>query len=556
MRWEMKRSAVLAALVLFVGCARQMAPPGGPADTTPPYVVETSPSNDSVRVGVETSIRILFSEPMDHRSVEEAIFISPQSEQSPKFRWRGDALQIRLVDGLQMDRTYVVTIGQASADEWRNRMLASYSFQFATGDVVNQGELFGRVVRSNEQVGQAFAWLYDLGIVLEPDLMHNLAHYVTQPDDGGHFQFSGLGPGHYRVFAFVDADQNKVYTPGVDALAVPPQDVHLKDDRQSFRLGDLKSVVRDTSAPVLSAIRTSDQHHVLMRFDAPVRIVDTLVVSGLAVQAVYQDADSSRVGLFTQKQQSGQSYDVRISVIDRSGNRADIESSVRGDGTADRRLPELLHMRPELLDTRVLPNAHLEMIFSDAMAPDIVAPFWVVSDSMRSPKGRFDWVAPNHLLFTPAEPWPFDQIRLQSVVGGVKDLAGNALPDSITFDFTVIDMEETGTVVGTIQPMEQIGVVEAVSMDVEHLSYWAQVAPGDSTFKITGVIPGFYRVSGFVDANKDGVWTRGVALPFVPAEVLFSLSDTVEVPSRWTVDTRRLEARPAWFLPTVTKDMP
>ncbi|MBT3604869.1 MAG: Ig-like domain-containing protein [Candidatus Latescibacteria bacterium] len=552
----MKRSAVLAALVLFVGCARQMAPPGGPADTTPPYVAGTSPANDSVRVGGETPICILFSETMDHRSVEEAIFISPQSEQVPKFRWRGDALQIRLADGLRMDRTYVITIGQASADEWRNRMVASHSFRFATGDVVNQGELFGRVVRSNEHVGQAFAWLYDLGVVSEPDLSNDVAHYVTQPDDAGHFQFSGLGPGRYRVFVFVDANQNKAYTPGVDALAVPPQDISLTDDLGPFRLGDLKSVVRDTSAPVLSAIRTSDQHHVLMRFDEMVSIVTEPVISGLVIQAVYQDADSGRVGLFTQKQQSGQSYEVRISVVDRSGNRADIESAVRGDGTADRRLPEILNVHPKLLDARILPDARLEMIFSDAMAPDIVEPFWVASDTTLSPTGRFDWMAANHLIFTPAESWPLDQVRLQSVVGAVKDVVGHALKDRIVFDFTVIDADEAGTIAGSISPLDQFGMIEAVSMETAHISYRAQVAPGDSTFEMTGVIPGFYRVSGFVDVNGDGLWTRGTALPFVPAEALISLADTVEVPSRWTVDTRRLEALSGWFLPIVTKDMP
>ena len=154
----MKRCAVLAALIFFVGCARQMAPPGGPADTIAPYVTQTHPANDSVGVGVETVIHIQFSEKMDRRSVEDAIFISPQSAQLPKFRWKNDGLEIRFLDGLRKDRTYVVTVGQASVDEWRNRMLASHTFRFSTGAVVNQGELWGRVVWLKEQTGQAVAW--------------------------------------------------------------------------------------------------------------------------------------------------------------------------------------------------------------------------------------------------------------------------------------------------------------------------------------------------------------------------------------------------------------
>ncbi len=553
-RKRKKRGALWAALILFVGCARQMAPPGGPADMTPPYVVLTIPANDSVGVGNETTIQIQFSEAMDHRLVEEALFISPQSAQSPKFRWRKDLLEIRLLDGLREDRTYVVTVGQASADEWRNRMLASRSFRFATGDVVNRGELFGRVVRSKEHMGQAFAWLYDLGVASEPDLMNDLAHYVTQPDDAGHFQFSGLGPGVYRVFVFIDADQNLVYTPGKDALAVPPGDVMMDADQKSFRLSDLKSVVRDTSAPTLSAVRTSDQNHVLMRFDEPVRVVGSPVVADLEVKSVYQDVDSSRVGLFTDIQENGRAYSVRISVTDRWGNGADIETSVRGDATADRRAPDVLDLKPSILAVNVLPNASLEMVFSDAMSQDVVAPFWDVSDTTLSPEGHFGWVTSNRLVFLPKGSWPLDRVRLQSHQGTVKDGVGNVLDGRITFDFTVIDAQDVGTIAGLLEPLNNPAVVEAVSMDVANLSYTTQIASGDSTFEMTGVLPGLYRISGFVDADGNGFWARGESKPFVPSETLFSLSDTVEARARWTVNTCRLEARR--FLLPVTEDAP
>ena len=552
-KW-VKQSAVFAALVLFVGCARQGPPPGGPADMTPPYVMATVPQNDSVCVGTQTAIQVHFSETMDRNSVEEAIFISPQSAQKPKFKWRGDVLEIRLADGLRPDRTYVVTVGQASADEWRNRMLASRTFRFATGDQVNDGELFGRVVLSKEQTGQTFAWLFDLAVAPEPDLIQTVAHYVTQPDAEGHFQFTGLGPGTYRVFVFADANQDKAYSSGLDALAVPVQDVVIKKGQHPFRLGDLKAVVRDTSAPVLSAVRTSDQHHILMRFDEPVRVVSLPVVQGVNVRVVYQDVDSSRVGLFTDLQKGGQSYDLRIGVVDRSGNRAEIKTTVRGDGTADRRVPEVLALQPPVLAAQVLPNASLEIVFSDAMSPDLKQSVWVVSDSTLSPEGQFEWLASNHLLFTSKVSWPLGQVSLKSQKGVFKDLAGNVVDDAIAFDFTVIDSLDVGNIAGNIEVLDAPAVVEAISMETGKVVYRHHVALGDSTFEIRDVLPGMYRVTGFVDANGDGKWARGDVTPFVPAEVLFHASDTVEVPSRWSVDTRRLEAQKGWFLFPTVKD--
>jgi hypothetical protein len=552
----MKRGAILAALVLFVSCARQMAPPGGPADMIAPYVTQTYPANDSVGVDIETAIRIQFSENMDRRSVEEAIFISPQSAQVPKFRWRGHELEIRLLGGLRPDRTYVITVGQASSDEWRNRMLASHTFRFSTGDVVNQGELWGRVVWSKEQIGQAFAWLYDLDVVPEPDVANDLAHYVTQPDAGGHFRFSGLGMGAYRVFVFLDADQNQTYTSGIDALAVPPQDVTVDSAQKTVRLGDLKGVVRDTSGPVLSAVRTSDQNHILMRFQEPVRIETAPTVSALKVLSVYQDVDSSRVGIVTQTQKSGQVYDVRLAVTDPYGNRSLVQTSVRGDASADKRVPEVLAIKPKLLATQIFPNAPLEMIFSDAMASDIATPFWEVSDTTLSPEGHFEWLAPNRLIFTPNDSWPIGQVRLTSKRGLVKDLAGNVLDTPVVFDFAVIDTQAVGRIAGIVDSLNKKRVVEAVSVEGEPLFYQALVGLNDSTFVIQNVLPGLYRVSGFVDANNNGLWDAGSVWPFVASEVFFSASDTVEVRARWQSDTRRFGVQPLWFLPTESKDVP
>jgi len=145
-------------------------------------------------------------------------------------------------------------------------------------------------------------------------------------------------------------------------------------------------------------------------------------------------------------------------------------------------------------------------------------------------------------------------VRLQSHQGAVKDGVGNVLDGRITFDFTVIDAQDVGTIAGLLEPLNNPAVVEAVSMDVANLSYTTQIASGDSTFEMTGVLPGLYRISGFVDADGNGFWARGESKPFVPSETLFSLSDTVEARARWTVNTCRLEARR--FLLPVTEDAP
>ena len=78
MRDNGSRSAATAALILFLGCANQAPPPGGPPDRVRPRVVSTVPAGQAVGVAEDVSIEITFSEPMHRRSVERSVFVTPR----------------------------------------------------------------------------------------------------------------------------------------------------------------------------------------------------------------------------------------------------------------------------------------------------------------------------------------------------------------------------------------------------------------------------------------------------------------------------------------------
>lgn len=534
---------LLPAFFFCVSCARQMPPPGGPPDEIPPRVVATVPGADSVHVGLDTSIRIEFSEAMDHRSVEQALFMAPQWTQEPKFKWRGRELEVRLAEPLQADRTYVMTVGQESADEWRNRMLASYTFGFATGGRLNRGELHGRVLPSNDWTGQRFVWAYDLALGDAPDPGYDRAAYVTQPDETGHFVLSRLGAGEYRVFAFADQNNDRVYSAG-DPLAVPPADVVLEDD-QRVRLGDLKLAERDTSAPELVAVRTVDRRHVLMRFNEAVRI-QRVEIPNLSVLVIYQDpTDSSGVGLVTDVQNSGSEYEVRTEVSDRAGNVGIVDTPVKGDATRDRQAPEVLVLEPQNSAVNVSPAAQIHIMFSDAMQADAVADLWLDSDSTVVPKGRFEWAAPNHLVFAPEFEWTSgDSIRLIGDPNKLVDVGGNALVQPLALSFVVVDTSALGGVRGTTPDPNLVVWLQGLDID-----FFYEQALRDTVFVLNDLTPGDYRVFGFLDRDLDGRWTPGMVKPFVPAEPVVTQADTVTVRSRWELKIETLEAKLRWTLP-------
>ena len=99
-------------LCLCCACAKVGPPQGGPVDDTPPQILSHSPDIDQLNVSLERFVEIVFSEQMDHRRTEEAIFVSPGDPLG--FRWRGRTLRIEL--GLRPERTYVVTVGTGARD--------------------------------------------------------------------------------------------------------------------------------------------------------------------------------------------------------------------------------------------------------------------------------------------------------------------------------------------------------------------------------------------------------------------------------------------------------
>ncbi|MCZ6632114.1 MAG: Ig-like domain-containing protein [bacterium] len=531
--------AAIAALLLFCACASQGPPPGGPLDPTPPRVVWTSPLADSVGVETDKTIRIRFDETMDRRSVERAIFISPRPASEPRYHWRGRELTIRLEDGLRPDRTYLVTVGRESADEWRNRMLASFSFAFSTGQGLSQGGIVGRVRPFEGGRGEVFVWAYDLQTGDVPDPGTDQPAYVTQPDATGGFRFPRLGSGNYRVFAFLDQDRDQGYDGG-EPLAIPPVDVVLQADRHQVRLGDLQMTVHDTVAPRLISARTPDRVHLTLRFDEVVRISGAVSIrEHLNVKAVYQDpTDSTRVGMWTDSQTSGETYRIRLDhLVDPSGNRLEQaeEIEVKGDGTDDRRSPEVVAQTPLADAVHVDADAPLSLGFSEAMKTDVdLRDFWVESDSTQSPEGRFIWPAVNRLLFVPTQGWtPGEAYRFIGRSGRLVDASDNPLKQAPAFRFSVLSPEALGELSGEIEPGPHPAVLEVHHTDFLDRQYRVDIARGDSVFSLD-VVSGSYRILGFLDVDGNRQWSAGQVVPIVFAEPLFDIADTVAVRSRWS----------------------
>ena len=132
----MRRWLVAAAVVAIIaGCARVMAPPGGPRDTEAPRIVETDPPQNAMatqHTGTRRPVRIIFHETISERSPRELVQVSPETGEVDVDR-DGRELKVTIAGGWQPNRVYRVTVLPGIVDRMGNARPAAYDLVFSTG---------------------------------------------------------------------------------------------------------------------------------------------------------------------------------------------------------------------------------------------------------------------------------------------------------------------------------------------------------------------------------------------------------------------------------------
>jgi len=454
---------------------------------------------------------------------------------------------------LQANQTYVVTVGTGAQDLHGNRLRESFSLAFSTGPTLNQGKITGRVYGEGRVEG-CLVWAYMINEKKEPDPASDAADYVTQADAEGKYLLSYLSTGRYRLFAVLDKDGDRKYTPQADALGVAPSDVLLDEAEQQADEESFRIAVRDTIGPGIRSVQPIDQHHVDVRFDKAVakesRMTDThfeIVAregEALKVELAYQNVlDATRAHLVTEKQKASVEYALTVrDLFDTWGNGVNRERrtvTFTGSARPDTIRPKLVQHEPADNARSVPLNAPVHLYFSEAMDTATARGHVILEDTVGTqPPGRWSWPNPAQLVFKPTGPYR-SSMRYRVVVkaDSVLDRFGNALGDgTLRLHFTTLNADTLSAIRGQVRDEDTTATgriyLRASQVQIGGASYEVSMdKPGPYSFD--DVLPGLYLLDGFRDADGNGRYTYGQAVPFIPAERFVVYPDTVKIRPRW-----------------------
>jgi uncharacterized protein (DUF2141 family) len=572
MRWA-------ASLILLSACARQLPPPGGPEDRTPPKILAAAPEQNATRVSLATRPRFVFSEKIDRQSFAQAFFVSPpvQSEKPIRFRWRGKEVEAIFPDSLHTARTYVINLGTDVRDLHGNRLAGAFTLAFSTGDSIDTGAIHGKILFDKPAGVLMMAYLRRSE--QEPNPARDFADYFTQAGEKGDFLLSHLGDGRYRIFALQDGNGDRLYNHGEEPIGVPLQDVMLSPAAREYHDLNLRLALADTIQPRLAGATAADQTHLELNFEEEVAPVDSIwprhlrliAASGdtLKIFAAYPHPLNARqIHALTGLQQATNYTILLHQIIDAAGNELDSlsrQSEFTGRAQPDTSRPRIVRLTPADSSRNVAVTNSVEMIFSEMLAnsPPLInyslkkienkiGPLAMLDSTGKTVQGKGVWLNPLQFRFQPdtllkSRAQYFVKIFADSTF----DPSGNALFDTLEqITFWTMNADTLTSISGTLtdaQPdatgtvhltLKQVGAFSGSAFGAPTAAArssveYSLILPTPGPYRFAHILPGLYQLSGFRDANKNGRYDFGVAFPFVPSERFMVWPDTMKVRSRW-----------------------
>lgn len=534
---------LLPLLLLGLGaCATPVAPTGGPADTTPPSLVSTTPADGSTNV-TERTIRLTFSERLA-AAAASAVTVTPASDTPPEVRVRGREVDVTL-PALRDSTTYVITVGTALADQRSVALRAPITVAFATGDAIDRGQIAG-VVREPEggtSVGGLAVWAYALPDTLAPPDPRTVApDYRTETGTDGTFRLEYLRPGGYAVAAVQDRNRNGRADAGERFAASPtPSLVASADSSAPPTPATFWSTVLDTIPPVAQRLRPISDRRLALRFSEPVQLRDAAAFTdAMAVT----DSASGAARAVSWYQPAGSAFEV---VAEADAALPEARLVVSYTPTVALALVDSAGLGPEAFRLTTTPPARADTVTArfDAFLP-------VSSDSLTTlrpgqrpgvrftspPGARLDGVR----LLTDGAPLP---VRFESADGvtfrpdsatvlpAAFTLSVEVAPDSVrTRRYQVPDARDLGAILGRVEADAPV----LVEVRPENGDPVLVRAEADGSFLADGLLPGLYTLRIWADRDDDGRWTGGRLVPYRAAEPLFFSTQPVQVRARWETE--------------------
>ncbi|MCG8342773.1 MAG: Ig-like domain-containing protein, partial [Chlorobiales bacterium] len=217
----MKPLPLLFALcLLFVACAVDRPPTGGPKDTAPLEILSVDPPPSSVNTSPQ-KILFIFNRYVPAWSLRKALVFSP-AVTDYNLKADGKEAEILFTQPLDSNKTYTITLNTSLRSSRGNELVQSYTYAFSTGDKINRGIIGGQVFSNdNRPAPHALVLAYAVtNDTLSFNPLERKPDYSVQTGKNGKFTLEYLAEGSYRLLALQDRNGDQRLSPESEFFGV------------------------------------------------------------------------------------------------------------------------------------------------------------------------------------------------------------------------------------------------------------------------------------------------------------------------------------------------
>ena len=536
-------------LTLILGCASQLPPGGGDVDRTPPEIVEVYPPNGTINYN-DNYFEIEFSEYINKRTFNDALFISPIVEGRLQFEWTGTSINVEFVEGLKEDITYTITIGTDVVDlNNKNRMARSYSFSFATGSTIDRREIIGRVAQQETEGVLIFAYKIDEGV---DTLLIRKPDYVSQTSADGRFHLNGMGESDYRLFAVKDEYRDLIYDMNQDLIGVPNKDISLVGSDSLFVGMKFKMFKADTTTPRLLKSIMTDEKHILVTLSEELAqskvendnfyLIDSTVNYTSKISLAYKRfGKKDEIVLVPEEQLKVDNSVFLIAKLlsDTLGNEyyddfVSISISDKPDTTA----PDIIGTEPSGFNSTIdFINPKLKFYFNDGIKNTDIQKSISFADTLgKNVPFNFSWDDDATLIVYPVNDLKSDKdYVIELDLNAFADASGNSRDSIYQFKFkTIAGLDFTG-ITGKLLNINTgpNPILVLQNVDNKNKRYQQNVSGDDFNFE--RISAGKYMLWSYFDADSNYQFNHGWPQPIEYSERFSIYTDTLKLKERWVI---------------------
>lgn len=544
----------LTALILLAGCANQLAPTGGPRDTTPPELVKTNPPNQSLNLSAKT-FTFVFDEAVKLPKYNEEVFISPLLKKRPNIILSDNSkkVKIKFNEDLLPNTTYVIALNGVTDNFESNEMKQSISYAFSTGAQLDSMEIEGQIWSPVAGEGRAemLVMLFDADSVMGNKLLRKRPAYITRTDSFGVFSFSYLRNVPYKIYGIMDDDKSNTYSQPSEEMAIANDTILIFPDTGKVAKTRLFSFKQDEVAPLLLDYDWLSDSTLLCQFDESwlkdslmVSITDTLGNdSSLITKWSVMDNAEHELFLQTPRPRDSVSLLTLSYLQDSLGNVRDTTLLIKSGTVRKPENPVIIKPAFDVEDKKM--KLSLGWILGEYDSTQIY-----LSDTARYrpdldslditfPEGikegefykRLDWEAEQDQFHLNLIPGFTPEPELNYVLHIEGELWDEA---DTTYRYVVSwpDVEEFGTLSGTITVKGYEGPVILELMKEEKI-----IKRGyERTYFFDYLEPDTYQMRLILDLDGNRTWTPGSLRENRLPEVILKDNQSISIRANWDIE--------------------